>query len=96
MDWKQKLQNSSDSMQKALDDKSEAAIEEHWPKIQQELKNRLGPAGIAAAHNDQALESAFKLAYSALPFPVRMAVKEDVFLRFCFSRRDQLFKGPTG
>jgi hypothetical protein len=90
MDWKQKLQNSRDSMQKALDVKSEAAIEEHWPKIQQELKERLGPAGIAAVHNDQTMESTFKLVYSALPFPIRMAVKEEAFLKFCFSRRDKL------
>jgi hypothetical protein len=96
MDWKQKLQNSRDSMHKALDVKSEAAIEEHWPKIQQELIDRLGPAGIAAVHNDQMLESTFKLAYSALPFPVRMAVKEEAFLKFCFSRRDKLLTGPQG
>jgi hypothetical protein len=34
------------------------------------------------------------MAYEAMPFPVRMAVKEDVFVQFCFSHRDRLL--PSG
>ena len=43
------------------------------------------------------MESLFKLVYAALPFPVHMAVKEEAFVKFCFSHRDRLLPvSPTG
>ena len=78
------------SLRDKLDQSAQQKIEEHWPKIQQVFQERVGPAALAAAQNDDTMRSVFKLAYGALPFPIRLAIKEDVFVQFCFSHRDNL------
>jgi hypothetical protein len=94
MDWKQKLQSARQAGEQILDQKTEKAIEENWPKIQQVFKEKVGPAALAAAKDDEKMQSLFKLVYAALPFPVHLAVKEEAFIKFCFSHRDRLM--PTG
>ena len=82
------------SLRDKLDQSAQQKIEEHWPKIQQVFQEKVGPAALAAAQNDDTMRSVFKLAYEALPFPIRMVIKEDVFVQFCFSHRDNLL--PSG
>ena len=94
MDWKQKLQSARDAGERMVDQKTDKAIEEHWPKIQHVFQEKVGPAALAAAKNDEQMLSLFKLVYAALPFPVHMAVKEEAFVKFCFSHRDRLM--PAG
>jgi len=65
-------------------------IEENWPKVQQIFQEKIGPAALAAAQDDDQMRAVFKMAHGALPFPVRLAVKEDAFIQFCFSHRDNL------
>jgi hypothetical protein len=83
-----------------LDQNAQEKIEEHWPKVQQIFQEKIGPAALAAASNDDKMRSLFKLAYEAIPFPGRMLIKEDAFVQFCFSHRDRLLpaegKGATG
>jgi hypothetical protein len=90
MDWKDKLKAARESGQEKLDQKAEAAIEENWPKIQQLFQEKVGPAALAAAQNDAAMEVLFKIVHKALPFPVQLVVKEPVFVAFCFTHRDRL------
>jgi hypothetical protein len=90
MDWKERLKASREGAQEKMDQKAEATIEEHWPKVQQLFNEKVGPAALAAAQNDQAMESLFKVVYVALPFPVHLVVKEPAFVAFCFSHRDRL------
>jgi hypothetical protein len=94
MDWKQKLQSAKDAGGQLIDQKTNTAIEENWPKVQQVFQEKVGPAALAAAQNDEQMTSLFKLVYAALPFPVHMAVKEDAFVKFCFAHRDRLL--PSG
>ena len=47
MDWKQRLQSARESGQRGLEEKSEAAIEEYWPQIQELFKEKVGPAALA-------------------------------------------------
>ena len=82
MSWKDKL-----------DQNAQEKLEQHWPKVQQIFQESVGPAALSAAQNDATMRSLFKFAYDALPFPVRMAVKEEAFMHFCFSHRDKLL--PT-
>ena len=96
MDWKQRLQSARDSGQRTLDHQTEIAIEEHWPKIQQLFVEKVGPAALAASHNDQVMETTFKLVYALLPFPLHLAIKEDAFVRFCFTHRDRLLPVDDG
>jgi hypothetical protein len=94
MDWKQKLQSTRQAGEQMLDRKTNKTIEENWPKIQQVFQEKVGPAALAAAQDDEKMKSLFKLVYAALPFPVHLAVKEEAFISFCFSHRDRLM--PTG
>lgn len=73
-----------------LDAGAQEKIEENWPKIQQVFQEKIGPAALAAAKNDDQMRSVFKMAHEALPFPLRMIVKEDAFIQFCFLHRDKL------
>jgi hypothetical protein len=95
MDWKEKLKASREGAQEKMDKKAEASIEENWPKVQQLFYEKVGPAALAAAQNDQAMESLFKVVYVALPFPVHLVVKEPAFVAFCFSHRDRLLPPST-
>ena len=90
MDWKEKLQSAKKAGQEAVEQKTHVAIEENWPKIQQLFQEKVGPAALSAAQNDEAMERLFKVVYLALPFPVNLAVKEDAFVRFCFQNRNRL------
>jgi len=71
-------------------------IEEHWPKIQLLFQEKVGPAALAAAHNDQAMGSLFKMVYTLLPFPVRMIIHEGAFVNFCLDHRDKLLPSGVG
>jgi hypothetical protein len=73
-----------------LDAGTQEKIQENWPRVQQIFQEKIGPAALAAAKNDDQMRSVFKMAYEALPFPLRMVVKEDVFVQFCFAHRDNL------
>ncbi len=68
-----------------FDQGAQQKIEENWPKIQQVFQEKVGPAALAAAHNDESMRAVFKLAHKALPFPLGMAIKEDAFVDFCFA-----------
>jgi hypothetical protein len=96
MDWKEKLRVAREAGQEKMDQKTEAAIEEHWPKVQQVFQEKVGPAALAAAQNDEAMEKLFKLVYDALPFPLHLVVKEPAFVTFCFSHRDRLLPKSAG
>jgi len=84
MGWKDKL-----------DQNAQGKIEEHWPKVQQIFQEKVGPAALAAANNDDTMRSLFKIAYEAIPFPGRMMIKEEAFVQFCFDHRDKLLPAAS-
>jgi hypothetical protein len=94
MDWKEKMQSVRQAGEQKLDEKTNKAIEENWPKIQQIFQEKVGPAALAAAQDDAKMQTVFKVAYTALPFPIQLVVKEDAFIKFCFTHRDRLL--PAG
>ena len=94
MDWKGTLGGARESGQKVFDAKSEMVMTEYWPKVQALFQEKVGPAALAAAHDDKKMETLFSVVYKALPFPVHLAVKEPVFVKFCFEHRNQLL--PPG
>ena len=89
-EWKNKLQDARDSGQTMFDHPADTMINKHWPQVQSLFKEKVGPAALAAAHDDHKMELLFKAVYRALPFPVRFAVKEASFIKFCFGHRSQL------
>jgi hypothetical protein len=86
MDWKSKLEAAKG----ALDADSGRKLEENWPKIQQLFREKVGPAALAAAKDDEKFASVVKIVYEALPFPVKVVVKQESFLQFCLAHRDRL------
>ena len=86
MDWKGRLQAAKGT----LDQDSQRKLEENWPKIQQLFQEKVGPAALAAAKDDEKFASVVKIVYEALPFPVKLVVKQDAFLQFCSGHRDRL------
>jgi hypothetical protein len=86
VDWKSKLQAAKGT----LDQDSQRKLEENWPKIQQLFQEKVGPAALAAAKDDEKFASLVKIVYEVLPFPVKLVVKQDAFLQFCLAHRDRL------
>lgn len=95
MDWKQKLQSARQAGEAALDQKTQTTMEENWPTIQQVFREKIGPAALAVAQDDEQMEKLFKLVYLALPFPIHLAVKEEAFVKFCFANRGKLLAGES-
>jgi hypothetical protein len=94
MDWKNVVGGARDSGQQLFDAKSEVVMKEYWPKVQALFQEKVGPAALAAANDDKKMTTLFTVIYKALPFPVHLAVKEPVFVKFCFEHRNQLL--PPG
>jgi len=92
VDWKSKLQAAKGT----LDQDSQRRLEENWPKIQQLFQEKVGPAALAAAKDDERLASMVKIVYGVLPFPVKLVVKQDAFLQFCLTHRDRLIVQGEG
>lgn len=66
------------------------ALESQIGTIQSLVKEHLGPKAAEIAKDDAKLTAAFKNIYTVLPAPVRLAVKEDKFVEFCFAHKDQV------
>ena len=58
--------------------------------MQRIFQEKIGPAALSAADDDDKMRSLFKFAYEAIPFPARMVIKEEAFVAFCFTHRDNL------
>ena len=95
MDWKSKLQEARQTAGNILDQKSEKVVEEHWPQIQKVFQEKVGPAALAAAQDDEMmrllLEGAYTVFMSSHPI-LRFTIKKETFVMFCFKHRDRLIK----
>ena len=74
----------------ALNQQVDKAIAEHWPAIQKIFQEKIGPTALAAAKNDKACEVLFVQVHKQLPLPVRLVIKKDAFVKYCFANRDKL------
>jgi len=75
-----------------LDVQVEKAVEEHLPKIKEIIQEKIAPEALAAAQNDEMMEILLTPVYKLLPLPVRLVIKKDVFLKFCFKNRERLIQ----
>ena len=97
MDWKQTLQSAREIGQSGANQTANGILEEHLPKIQQLILEKVGPTALAAAQDDQKMSSLLKTVYTVLPFPVRMLINEGAFVTFCLNNRTRLLphSGPA-
>ena len=77
-------------MGNALNQQVEKAFEEHWPKIQNVFREKIGPAALAGAKDDIMLEKIFVSVHKQLPLPIRLVIKKEAFVKYCFKHRDRL------
>lgn len=67
-------------------------FQEQMPRIQQLIREKVGPVSGAMLHNDQTMVKSFGLVYRCLPAPVRYVLKEQVFITFCLTNRNRLIQ----
>ena len=65
-------------------------LEEHLPRIQKIIKEKLGTLSTDALQNEVVMRSAFRRLYQALPRMIRLTVGEQGFVDFCMTNRDRL------
>ena len=73
-----------------LNQQVDKAIIENWPKIQDIFQKTVSEPALLAAKNDKTCEVLFLQVYKQLPLPIRLVVKKDLFVKFCFDNRDKL------
>lgn len=66
------------------------AIEQNKPKIIALIKEKTGELSLIALRNDSNIEKLASYIYAFLPSLVRLALKEDVFVRFMLDNRTKL------
>ena len=72
-----------------LNQQIEKAIEEHWPMVQKTIYEKVPPSAFAVAKDDETMQLLLTPVYMALPFPVRLVTKKEVFMNFCLKHRDR-------
>ena len=65
-------------------------LEDHIPRIQKLLKEKIGSLPLSALQNELVMRGAFMRLYRTLPRFLRLAVGEERFVEFCMSNRDRL------
>jgi len=73
-----------------LNQQVEKVLDKHLPKIKEIIREKITPVAIATAKNDEIIHRLLAPVYHALPLPMRLVIKEDVFMKFCFEHRNQL------
>jgi hypothetical protein len=67
-----------------------AAVEAHWPSVQQMFRDRLQRPAAEVLYNDAEMARILPMMYQSLPLIVRFVVKEEEFARFCLENRQRL------
>jgi hypothetical protein len=62
----------------------------HLPKIRAFFKEKMGLAVVTTMKDDAMIAELSKIVYGLLPVMLRLAVKEERFVRFCLANRDKL------
>jgi hypothetical protein len=65
-------------------------IAAHWPMAQQMVVNSLLTITEDHLNDPKTLTSAFETAHAAMPLPIRLVIRQDTFVAFCFAQRDSL------
>jgi hypothetical protein len=90
MNWKHQLDPTRLKVVANAGGKADEILTNYLPKLRGLFIERIGPALGSAARDDEKMASLSKLVYTLLPFPVRLAVKKETFVRFCLTHRDRL------
>lgn len=70
-------------------DKCEDLLEAYFPIVQAWLKEKLGTLSREVVQNDVLMSQALFMVYGLLPYPVRLIIREDLFIAFFLERRSR-------
>jgi hypothetical protein len=56
----------------------------------QAVREKVGPAVLAAAKDNETLTEILKVGYLAIPMPLQLLISRDKFIKFCLANRDVL------
>lgn len=90
MSWKDKLKEVGQKAQNSFGAQTDKVLEEHLPKIRQLFEEKVGPRAMEMLADDAKMTTYSKVVYALLPGAIRVVVKEDSFVAFCFSHRSKL------
>lgn len=93
MDWKSQIESAKTTAATLRGKGAEvvgATVDQHWPAIQQVLRDRVAPAIVGAAENDELIVLAAKLAHSSLPLPIRLVVRQPALTEWCLANRTRV------
>ncbi len=79
MGWTDKLQAVAQS-----------ALNQNLLPALEAVRDKVGPAALAAAKDDEKLTEILKVAYLAIPLPLQLMITRDKFVQFCLANRDIL------
>ncbi len=84
MGWTDKLQAVAKS-----------ALNQNLLPALEAFREKVGPAALAAAKDDETLTEILKVGYLAIPMPLQLMVSRDKFIQFCLANRDVLLTTPN-
>lgn len=90
MSWKDKLKEMGEKAQDSFSAKADQTLEEHLPKIKELFEEKVGPRAMEMLADDEKMTTYSKVVYALLPGAVRVVVKEEGFVAFCFTHRSKL------
>ncbi len=78
-----------------LQDVAKNALNQNFLPAVKVVREKIGPAALAAAKDDEAMTEILKVGYLALPMPLQLTIPRDKFIRFCLANRDILLQEPN-
>lgn len=90
MAWKDRLSATHQKVVADAGNKAQEILTQYIPKIRAVFTDKIGPAVLANVKDDETIAELSKLVYGLLPVMLRLAVKEERFVRFCLANRDTL------
>ncbi len=92
MAWKDKLGLAKDkarSLKEAALNQAGDLMDQHWPLVRALWQEKVDAALRETLMDDEKLATYLRIVHEALPLPIRLAVKEDTFIRVCMKNRDR-------
>ena len=65
-------------------------IERHWTEIESVLISGLIKISEDHLNDQKTLTEVFESAHAVLPLPIRLAIKQETFVNFCFENKSQI------
>ena len=90
--WKDKFtqaRGKAGLLKQAALEQGVATLEQHWQVIRALWLEKVDPSIRSTVMDDEKLTACLRLVHEALPLPLRLAVKEETFIRVCLKHRDR-------